>query len=213
MTIVPYCERLGPGLLAEPWNLFSNVAFFAAAGAAWLMMLSRRVCNTANVILLMLCLTIAIGSTLFHLHPAIWTRAFDEVPILLFQLWFLWLYFRAMMSLNRLPSTAMLVAYISVAMFARGYPQILNGSLVYAPALWLMAMLGVYHLRHATAERSILLVTTAIFTLSVSLRSMDMAVCSSFPIGTHFLWHVLNGLVLYLSMRTLMNHPQPGNSP
>jgi hypothetical protein len=26
-----YCERTGPGLLAEPLNLFSNVGFFLAA--------------------------------------------------------------------------------------------------------------------------------------------------------------------------------------
>jgi hypothetical protein len=37
-------------------------------------------------------------------------------------------------------------------------------------------------------------------TLAVSLtfRSIDMTVCDALPLGTHFLWHSLNGLALYL---------------
>jgi hypothetical protein len=40
-------------------------------------------------------------------------------------------------------------------------------------------------------------------TLAVSLvfRSIDMAVCDAVPLGTHFLWHSLNGLALYLLLR------------
>jgi hypothetical protein len=30
-----YCERLGPGLWAEPLNAVTNVAFFVAAWLAW----------------------------------------------------------------------------------------------------------------------------------------------------------------------------------
>ena len=30
--------------------------------------------------------------------------------------------------------------------------------------------------------------------------------CGSFPLGTHFLWHSLNGLVLYLLLRAAIKH-------
>jgi hypothetical protein len=36
------------------------------------------------------------------------------------------------------------------------------------------------------------------------MRSIDGAVCAYVPMGTHFLWHLLNGIVLYLSMRALI---------
>ena len=32
-----YCERVGPGLLAEPLNAVSNVSFLLAAWAAWVL--------------------------------------------------------------------------------------------------------------------------------------------------------------------------------
>jgi hypothetical protein len=42
-----------------------------------------------------------------------------------------------------------------------------------------------------------------IFSLSLVARSVDAAICPVFPLGTHFAWHLLNGLVLYLGMRLL----------
>ena len=38
------------------------------------------------------------------------------------------------------------------------------------------------------------------------LRSIDNAVCDAFPIGTHFLWHLLAALVLYLFGRGLVQN-------
>jgi hypothetical protein len=31
---------------------------------------------------------------------------------------------------------------------------------------------------------------------SLTARSIDMTVCESLPLGTHFLWHILNGIML-----------------
>lgn len=44
----------------------------------------------------------------------------------------------------------------------------------------------------------------AVFLASLTFRSIDDAICSHVAIGTHFLWHILNGVVLYLSMRALI---------
>ena len=37
---------------------------------------------------------------------------------------------------------------------------------------------------------------SAIFVVSVICRMIDPLVCGSFPLGTHFLWHIFNGLML-----------------
>jgi hypothetical protein len=34
-------------------------------------------------------------------------------------------------------------------------------------------------------------------------------VCDFVPVGTHFLWHLLNGLVLYLVSRTMLLKRRP----
>jgi hypothetical protein len=33
--------------------------------------------------------------------------------------------------------------------------------------------------------------------LSLLFRTVDAAVCTTFPLGTHFLWHLVNALMLW----------------
>lgn len=199
-----YCERIGAGLLAEPINALTNAAFFMAAWAAW--SLARRSHRLSAGIWMLLALLIAIGtgSALFHTFASGWARVLDEVPILLFQLCYLWLYARRIMKLRTLVSAAAIAAYMAVAFLGRQFPHLLNGSLVYAPAFILLPGLGLYHFLRHKAERFLLLTTTGIFLIALAFRSVDGAACAHFPIGTHFLWHVLIAVVLYLSMRALI---------
>jgi len=44
-----------------------------------------------------------------------------------------------------------------------------------------------------------------IFTVSLAVRTIDLAICDTFPLGTHFLWHLLNATVLYVLLRTAIN--------
>ncbi|KZB85003.1 hypothetical protein [Amycolatopsis regifaucium] len=44
----------------------------------------------------------------------------------------------------------------------------------------------------------------AVFGVSLAFRSADHAVCGNFPAGTHFVWHLLNGLVLCLTADAAM---------
>ena len=80
----------------------------------------------------------------------------------------------------------------------------LNGSLFYLPALAALIVVGLLleEKRHAAAPY--LLWAAAILTVSVALRTLDMALCDKIAIegrkiGTHFAWHVLNGLALFLA--------------
>ena len=199
-----YCERYGPDLLAEPINAVTNAAFFIAAWAAWSLARRSRALSSDLWALIALSIAIGAGSALFHVFATGWARILDEVPILLFQLWFLWLYTRRIMALRMETAAASIVVYAVAAYFSRQFPHLVNGSLVYAPAVILMLGLGLYHFLQHKRERYLLLATLAIFLASLGFRSIDQAVCPHLPVGTHFLWHILNGLVLYLSMRALI---------
>jgi len=37
-----------------------------------------------------------------------------------------------------------------------------------------------------------------VFAVSLTLRTLDEPLCAALPVGTHYLWHVLNGVTLYL---------------
>lgn len=75
---------------------------------------------------------------------------------------------------------------------------------MYAPALIMLLILGIYHYRHAQVERSILLKAAGIFAIALLFRTIDLMLCDYIPIGTHFLWHLFNGLLVYLVFRALI---------
>ena len=80
----------------------------------------------------------------------------------------------------------------------------LNGSLVYAPACLAMLALGCYDASRAGRQRSLLLCAALVFLLAMTLRSIDLSFCDTLVPGTHFLWHLLSALVIYLAMRALL---------
>ena len=72
----------------------------------------------------------------------------------------------------------------------------LNGSVGYVPTLLLIAGYGVALLRRNREAAHGLLIGAGILAASLFFRSIDQVVCSSIPLGTHFLWHLLNGIML-----------------
>jgi hypothetical protein len=196
-----YCERGGPGLLAEPFNTFSNIAFIIAAVAGW--QLARRHGGPSAGVALLLWLAVAIGagSTLLHMLPRPWARVADMAPIVAFQIVFLWLYLRSELSLGR---TLFLLAGFSMATLATGWlPAVLNGSLFYLPALLVLSGLGVRAWRRD--RQCPLLVASGLLVAGLVFRTLDPWACGIFPHGSHFLWHLLNGGVIYQSLAALVS--------
>jgi hypothetical protein len=201
-----YCERIAPGLLAEPVNAVTNLAFFVAASAAWRYARQTRTLSPSIVILISLVLAIAVGSTLFHTFANRWAMFADVIPILLFQIAYLWVYAARVIALGIIGRVLVLTSWIGAGAVFAQLPDQLNGSLAYAPALIALALMGLYHMRHAAAGRLLLLQAAAVLLLSLVFRTIDIGLCPSFPLGTHFLWHLLNGVVLYLSLKALLSH-------
>ena len=50
-----------------------------------------------------------------------------------------------------------------------------------------------------------LLIASFIFTISLSLRQMDLLYCAHLEIGTHWLWHILNSILLYMLVILFMD--------
>jgi len=203
-----YCERSSPEFWAEPINALTNASFLIAAGAIWFT--SRRSDTIVPAVWLFIALAaaIGIGSFVFHTVATSPTRLLDVIPILLFQLVFLWLYAREVIDLNRVWSGLLLIGFFAAAILGRQFPQVLNGSLIYAPALITVLALGFIHLMVAKVGRLDLLAVAAVFSGALLFRTLDGASCTAIPIGTHFMWHVLNGLVVYLAARTVIRQRQ-----
>jgi len=199
-----YCERVGPGLLAEPVNAATNAAFFIAAWLSWRQARRDHIVTTDVRTLLVLIVAIGIGSSLFHTFATGWARLADELPILVFQLVFLWIYARRLLAWPRWGALLAIVAYLAVALVARRFPHLLNGSLIYTPALLMTLTLGSWHGAQRWAARYHLLIATTLLVVAIALRTFDAAVCAAFPLGTHFLWHLMVATVAYLCVGALL---------
>jgi len=197
-----YCERLGPELLAEPINLFTNLAFLLAA-----ILLSKQTSvanrNVHNLILLIF--TIGIGSMLFHSFATSWARFLDVVPILIFQMLFVWTYIRQIIQNSVYVAGTTILLLLFSSLTAREFPQLLNGSLPYLPALIILLGLGLYHYLTCQPKPLQLFAVGGLFITALFFRTIDANICSYFPIGTHFIWHLVSAYMLYLSVDTLIS--------
>jgi hypothetical protein len=194
-----YCERLGPGLWGEPLNSLSNLAFLVAAVLVWRLAAGDRL----GRVLAGLIGLIFVASSVFHLVATRWAAVADSVSILVFALVYAVLFARVFYRWRFawLAAPAFLALTVATALLGGG--------------LYLSALIGLgIFVALLAFERDAywthFAVAGAVFALSLSLRTLDRDVCAYVPVGTHFLWHLLNGLVLYLVSRTLVlkNRPQ-----
>lgn len=203
-----YCERLEPGLWAEPLNAVSNLAFIIA-GLLLVVVLRRQEASVrrdpAVILLTVLVIAIGIGSTLFHTFAVVWAALADVIPIALFILLYMYL---ALKRLAGFPLWVCLLALVAVLGLVTGMPLFFGFSIsTYGVALSAMVVVGgfLHFVRNHLAGMPIL-VTAGIFAASLTLRTIDLPLCDVLPIGTHYFWHILNAVVLYRLVRIAMRH-------
>lgn len=199
-----YCERTDLSYWSEPVNAVTNIAFIIAALILW-----RR--STGVPMARVLCailFAIGIGSYLFHTHATVWAVTADVVPIALFILVYLFVVNRDVVGLRPV------VAAIATCGF---FP--------YAAAIvWITQQLPFFHisnfywtvpvllciyavpLRHKPGIASGFVIGAALLALSITLRSLDEILCDTIPLGTHFMWHLLNGVMLGWMIHVYIRH-------
>ncbi|MCC1491569.1 ceramidase domain-containing protein [Cognatishimia sp. F0-27] len=188
-----YCERLGPGLWAEPVNAITNLAFGIVALWLW-----RRTDGLGRV--LCVCLgAIGLGSTLFHTVAQPWAALLDVVPILGFVLIYVFAATRDFWGVS--PGRALgitLLFFPYAALTGWGFARIeaLGGSAVYAPVPLLIALYALALRQRAPEVARGLAIGAGLLVLSLTARTLDAPLCPLLPLGTHFLWHLLNAVML-----------------
>ena len=199
-----YCERVGMGLLAEPLNAVSNVSFLLAAWAAWVVAKRTGALSAGVRALIAIGASVGIGSILWHTYPTMLTLILDSVPILIFIMWYIWLYVRNVVGVRPPFAVASAAAFLLATLLAFPFAGVLHGAFVYTPGLVVTLVLGLLHARERRVARFTLLAAAGVYLAALFFRTIDNEVCPVLPIGTHFLWHILIGLVTYLAMRTLI---------
>ena len=199
-----YCERFGAGLFAEPLNALSNLAF-VAAGLWLLAALQRRFPAPGRTpatleVLAALIVLIGICSAAFHVFATRWAEWLDVGSIALFIYFFVICFAHHVLDLRWSLAWIAAPAFWAFGLFVQAPfdPADFNGSVAYLPALAGIGLMGLglaLQGRHGAAHfgRAI-----PVFAIALALRSVDLAWCSAWVWGTHWAWHLLNGLTLAL---------------
>jgi hypothetical protein len=226
-----YCERLGPGLWAEPLNAAGNAAFILAGLVAYLVWRSRPTRDWPVLGLIGLVFAIGIGSFLFHTRPGPRTVLADVVPIQLFVLGYLAFALRRMLCCKVWQVAAGLALLVAAEIVVPRLVSVGQGSAAYLPALVALfviglALIGRAHLallhfaRSTDREGAALLGLKVarsgrriigagmVFTVSLGLRALDAPLCARLPTGTHFAWHLLNAITLLLLLLAALRHDE-----
>ena len=193
-----YCERTDPSFWAEPVNALTNAAFLVAALVAYGQW--RRADKRDGPVLALIVLTavIGVGSFIFHTVATQGAELFDTVPIAVFIYAYLFFALRRFLGVGLVAAILLLAAFaaLTVAESMLVPANALNGSHAYLPALAATLSIGALAWRRPAGPP--IVAAGATLVASLFFRSIDMAVCPVFPVGTHFLWHILNAVVLYL---------------
>lgn len=213
-----YCERTAPGFWNEPVNALSNAAFLVAAWCAWRVYAQRRRRDGLDLILIILAAAIGVGSFLFHTFATGWSELADVIPIWSFVAIFV------LVTIYRLTGEEFWAA-ARIALIAAGSigavfwitsgdvttddasgPGYFNGSLQYLPALLALAGFAAVTLVRRHPARYYVTGAAITFLLSLGFRTIDLTACAATGIGTHFLWHILNGVMIGLLLQSLLRH-------
>ena len=221
--IFRYCERgADPAFWAEPLNAATNAAFLIAAVYAGVLLVHRAGRNHAawEWLLVAALFVIGLGSFLFHTFATRWAALADVGPIGVFMFAYLAYALARFLRVNWLLVAAGLATFayamhladgiscrvtlISVVGAARG--PCLNGTAAYTPAFTVMILIGAALILKRHPAGLSVLSAGSVFLVSMFFRTVDFEICNLVrfadrPLGTHFLWHVLNAASLYLLVR------------
>ncbi len=205
-----YCERIAPGFWGEPLNSLSNLAFLLAA--VLLFLLARRAQPTL-VALPVLVALIFVGSATFHTIATPWGGALDSGFIAVFLLYYIALFAHLFWHLPWrhawLAAPAFLLFTVLVTLIAGLFD--FAGPGMYLAALLGLAILTATLVRQHDPAWRLFALPTLTFAVSLTFRTLDSPLCSTLPTGTHFLWHLLNALTLYLVSRAAIVRGRRGD--
>jgi len=193
-----YCERLDASFWAEPINAVSNLSFIVAGLFLW------RLRTPHSTLMAVLVILIGLGSFSFHTLANRLTGLLDVLAIALYLAAFAFLipkqWSRNSLSIQ-LGSVLMLIVSIILAQSLITYlkpalPWLPSG--MYLGAWLALVMFALVTQYSNKAAARFLWLAVIVFPASLLNRQLDMPLCDSIG-GSHWLWHLLNGVTLFLS--------------
>ena len=204
-----YCERLDVGIWAEPINAVTNFAFILAAIIMWI----RCKNLVEGRVLAFLLFSIGCGSFLFHTFAQTWAAIIDVTPILIFILTYIYAANRRFLVWSKrmsITGVILFLPYQFLVVSILSSIQFFGSSAQYVPvAILIFFYSALLHKSKTNLSRE-LFVGATILSLSIFARTIDEPLCLIVSVGTHFIWHILNAIMLAWMIEILRRHMLAG---
>lgn len=220
-----YCERAAIGWWQEPLNAWSSLLFLFAAFAAFsLFPRQRQKGARKDRTRSMLCLdlsAIGLASWAFHISGWLVFSLLDVLAILVFTIRASSALFVRGLAFSKLQAffgTVTILALVPLLASLSTIAYFLESFSVYLSPIVALGVIGALMQRRAQKQTDVLLRSSlrrsaigiaaafAVLAASLTMRTLDLPLCGDWTHGTHFLWHTLNALALFLVIVFL---PQP----
>ena len=201
-----YCERVGPEFWSEPLNALTNAAFIVAAVLAFALWRRKTPDDRAALSLIVVLFAIGIGSFLFHTFATLWAGLADVIPIVIFIHLYLYVALNRYLDLRWWLALGIVVAFfVGTVLFADTlFAPLVGSSAGYVPALLAIFAVGALFARKDGKLGAEVLLSGLVFLVSLTVRTLDDPFCEQVTFGIHFMWHILNSVVLFLLIRVLI---------
>lgn len=200
-----YCERTDFTFWSEPLNAVTNLAFLIAAIIMW----RRTEGLWMGRLLSFIVGIISVGSFLNHTFATVWAGAADTIPIAIFILAVLFatnLHVVGMKVWQAGLATLGFFPFAAVTLPVLGRIPFVEISSFYWTVPILLVGYGLF-LRGRVPDTSRgYFFCAGLLSLSIIVRSLDMILCEIWPSGTHFLWHLINGVMLASMIEVYRRH-------
>lgn len=205
------CERHTLGWMAEPLNVLSSFAFMAVAISIY--RYYRREEDVRGkwawdiIALMAITFIIGVNSVIFHAYPTPTTELMDTLAIVFFIMIYFWSVLFRIGRCNFFQATVCFIAFLGFShILVHQFPKALNDSIGYLSSMIALIMIAVHlHLKARPSSQHFML-AAIVGVCSLFCRAIDKEVCSMLPVGTHFLWHMLNATLLFILLKQIIRN-------
>mgnify|MGYP001333028896 FL=1 len=204
-----YCERTGPEFWSEPVNAFTNISFILSSVflSIYLLRKNSGSSDLVNWIFIILIFLIGLGSWSFHTLANLFSLLSDVIPIGVFIILYTWFAFQRLLFINWYFPYLAVSGVLIVSALLSFVP--LYGSQSYLGALVFLFVFGIYCKIFKNSKFSAnLILASLILLISILFRTIDMHICGYFLLGSHFIWHILNSILLFIVTKVMIDYGQ-----
>ena len=190
-----YCERSSLDFFSEPLNSLTNF-FFILVSIILLYQYPKR-----NKYIALIIFFIGVSSFLFHTIPISLFGLLDIFFIMTFIVFYICFLMKLFFNYSLISSIIYAHIFLIICYI---FGKILDDTILGTTAFYIPIVLIIYLFYFLSKKRQNLLnsnliqISALVFSLSTLFRFLDLYLCSNISIGTHFIWHILNSLTLFL---------------